>query len=321
MQLQTIISTQTNPFVNVAVENYLLAQPNTDLLTLYLWKNHRTVVIGQNQNPYTECNVELLEREGGYLMRRSTGGGAVYHDDGNINFSFVIPHAHYDVPRQLNVIGRALAAYGLSAEVSGRNDLLCDGRKFSGNAFSKARFQNLHHGTILIKGNVADMQRYLRVNPAKLHKHGVSSVHSRVVNLSELAEVTSTNIVPHLIEAFQQVYGQKTTLVDFDQLAACDEVVRLTQQFASDEWRFTKWRSFCATRSGNSDWGLVELSLTVDQMRNVIEEAVVASDSLDVAAVNEATSLLRGASTLSQPDCSHCSPIAADIVKLAYSEA
>ena len=84
-----IISNQTNPYLNIAVENYLLSQPSDSDITMYLWQNRRTVVIGQNQNPFSECNVEALEADGGYLMRRKTGGGAVYHDDGNINFSFV----------------------------------------------------------------------------------------------------------------------------------------------------------------------------------------------------------------------------------------
>ena len=79
MKLLIIVSNQTNPYLNVAVENYLVSLDRPDTVTLYLWKNHRTVVVGQNQNPFTECNVDLLEKDGGYVMRRSTGGGAVYH--------------------------------------------------------------------------------------------------------------------------------------------------------------------------------------------------------------------------------------------------
>ena len=90
MKLRLVVSNQTNPHLNVAVENYLLAQEEYESITLYLWRNRRTVVIGQNQNPFAECNVDLLLSEGGYLMRRRTGGGAVYHDDGNINFSFIV---------------------------------------------------------------------------------------------------------------------------------------------------------------------------------------------------------------------------------------
>ena len=161
-----IISNQTNPYLNIAVENYLLSQPSDGDIAMYLWQNRRTVVIGQNQNPYAECNVAQLEADGGFLMRRRTGGGAVFHDLGNLNFSFVVPYEMYDTIRQFAVLQRAVAAYGLETEVNGRNDVLCQGRKFSGNAFSKGKHQRLHHGTILIRTDVEQLQRYLKVKPA-----------------------------------------------------------------------------------------------------------------------------------------------------------
>ena len=149
-RLQVIISPQYDPFLNRAVEQYLTERQEEGVVTLYLWKNQQTVVIGYNQNPYAECNVQLLLDEGGHLMRRGTGGGAVYHDLGNINFSFIADKSLYDVRKQLSVIQDALLAYGLEAEISGRNDLTCQGRKFSGNAFGKGKKNDLHHGTILI---------------------------------------------------------------------------------------------------------------------------------------------------------------------------
>ena len=204
--LQIIISNQDNPYWNLAVEDFLLNQNLHNNVTMYLWKNRQTVVIGLNQNPYNECNVDKLIAEGGFLARRKTGGGAVFHDLGNINFSFIADKDHYNVTKQLNVIQTALQHYGLSTEISGRNDLTFEGRKFSGNAFSKGKFHNLHHGTILIKTDVDKIQQYLTVKPAKLAKHGVQSVASRIINLSEVADITSDNIIRHLTDAFQQVY-------------------------------------------------------------------------------------------------------------------
>ena len=128
MKQQFIVSNQTNPYWNIAVENYLVE--HAECITLYLWRNRRTVVIGQNQNPFSEVNVEALEADGGYLMRRKTGGGAVYHDDGNLNFSFVVPKSLYDQRRQFAVIQRAVESFGLHTELSGRNDILAEGRKF-----------------------------------------------------------------------------------------------------------------------------------------------------------------------------------------------
>lgn len=322
--LQYIVSNQTNPYLNVAVENYLLSLPETDLITLYLWKNHRTVVIGQNQNPFSECNVETLEADGGYVMRRRTGGGAVYHDDGNINFSFIVPKALYDQTRQFGVIQRAVESFGLKTVLSGRNDILVtsdlrlptsDLRKFSGNAFSKGKYQDLHHGTILIKGNMDDLQRYLKPKPAKLQKHGVASVRSRVVNLSELnPEITSDSIIPHLRAAFEAEYAGQSKYTEFSEIIKRPEVLALYEDFASDEWRYGRWRTFTAQRSGQFEWGAVELSLKINN--GTIEEVMLASDALDLAALDEARHLLTGADITKCPQAEN--PIVNDILSLVY---
>jgi len=297
-----VISTQHNPYLNIAVENYLLSQPVDGKVTFYLWQNRRTVVIGQNQNPYAECNVALLEQEGGYVMRRRTGGGAVYHDLGNINFSFIVANDLYDLRRQFSVIQRAVESYGLQTEVSGRNDLLCQGRKFSGNAFSKGIHQRLHHGTILIRTDVADLQRYLRVRPAKLQKHGVASVQSRVVNLSELVPgITAQNIVPHLVDAFTVEYGAPVETIPFNDIANRAEVQELAAQFASPDWKYGRWRNFEAQRSAQFEWGGVDLAVEVDEPTATITHVDIATDSLDTAIIDRVRELLTGASTFEPP--------------------
>ncbi|MBP5527245.1 MAG: lipoate--protein ligase [Bacteroidales bacterium] len=327
MKLQFVVSNQTNPYWNIAVENHLLSLPESEVVTLYLWKNRRTVVIGQNQNPFSECNVEALEADGGYLMRRRTGGGAVYHDDGNINFSFVVPKALYDQTRQFRVIQRAVESFGLKTVLSGRNDILVtsdlrlptsDLRKFSGNAFSKGKYQNLHHGTILIKGNMEDLQRYLKPKPAKLQKHGVASVRSRVVNLSELnPAITSESIVPHLRSAFESEYSEKSEYTEYSEIIKEPEVKALYEDFASSEWKYGRWRSFTAQRADQFDWGGVELSLTVDEAHGVITDVQLASDALDLAALDEARRLLTGASTATPPP-HEPSVLLDDILSLVY---
>lgn len=313
-RLLFLVSPQTNPYWNVAVENYLVAQQTQDCVVLYLWKNRRTVVVGLNQNPFAECNVDALINDGGFVMRRTTGGGAVYHDDGNLNFSFVAPYDLYDQSRQFDVICGALQEFGLQAELSGRNDLLCQGRKFSGNAFSKGRYQRLHHGTLLIKGNMDDLQRYLKVRPAKLLKHGVASVQSRVVNLSELADVTSDNIVAPLLRSFENVYGDKATHISFDELMQKEEVRALYNKYSSDEWLFRNWRSFSATKSAQFEWGVVDLSLSVED--DIISHVQIASDALDLTALDEARGLLCGADIKKRPPTE--SAIVGDILSMVY---
>ena len=313
MKLQFVVSNQTNPYLNIAVENYLVAC--SDAVVLYLWRNRRTVVIGQNQNPYSEVNLEALEADGGYLMRRRTGGGAVYHDDGNLNFSFIVPKAIYDQRRQFSVIQRAVESFGLHTEISGRNDLLCEGRKFSGNAFSKGQKNDLHHGTLLISGDMSDLARYLRPKPAKLQKHGVSSVRSRVVNLAELnPAITPESIAPRLRAAFEEVYGSKSEEIPFVELAKHSDVTDLRDEFASDEWRLGRWQTFTAQRSAQFDWGGVELSVTIEDNR--IADVQLASDALDLAALDEARLLLMGADIKKRPLSEDA--IVNDILSLVY---
>ncbi len=310
-----IFSNQTNPYWNIAVENYLVEHAGS--VTLYLWRNRRTVVIGQNQNPYSEVNIEALEADGGYLMRRKTGGGAVYHDDGNLNFSFVVPKKLYDQTRQFSVIQRAVESFGLHTELSGRNDILAEGRKFSGNAFSKGRVNDLHHGTLLINGDMSDLARYLKPKPAKLQKHGVQSVRSRVVNLAELnPEITPESIVPRLKAAFESEYSETSEVSEFSEIIKKPEVRALYEQFASDEWKYGRWRTFTAQRSAQFDWGGVEVALTVDEARGIITDVQIASDALDLTALDEARHMLTGASTSVAPQSDK--PILKDIFSLIY---
>ena len=319
MKLQVVISNQYNPFLNRAVEQYLTDNQEENTVTMYLWKNQRTVVIGYNQNPYAECNVKMLLDEGGHLMRRGTGGGAVYHDLGNINFSFVADKSLYDVKKQLSVIQDALLSYGLTTEISGRNDLTCEGRKFSGNAFAKGQRNDLHHGTILIKTDGAMMQRYLTVDKAKLMKNGVKSVASRVVNLSELVpELTSESIKQPLIASFEKVYGGKATMLDFDTLINNKEVQAIREHIASDDFLFGRWRQFKTTKKAQFPWGNVDIALHIDEAKAVITEAQIASDCLDPETIQQAEQLLQGSSTKTVPTFDADNEILRDIIGLIF---
>ena len=292
MKLETIISNSFEPFLNLAVEDWLFQHCEKESVVCYLWRNERTVVIGQNQNPYAECNVDLLEGEGGHLMRRTTGGGAVYHDVENLNFTFVAPVAVADIQRNFKVIADALATYGIKAEVSGRNDMTAEGRKFSGSAFHKNATTALHHGTIMIKTDIEALRRYLTPNVSKLLKHGVKSVESRVVNLSELADIAVENLTPRIVEAFEKEYGRKSEMVDFGEMSKIEAVRQRRDFYASDEWRFGRWRDFKATCKGAFDWGMVEVSLLMDG--STVLDCQIASDALDTDAVEKAKQLILG---------------------------
>ena len=318
-KLQVVVSNQYDPFLNRAVEQYFMDHQERDTVSMYLWKNQQTVVIGYNQNPYSECNVHLLLDEGGHLMRRGTGGGAVYHDLGNINFSFIADKSLYDVRKQLSVIQDALLAYGLQTDISGRNDLTYQGRKFSGNAFAKGQKNNLHHGTILIKTDGAMMQRYLIVDKAKLMKNGVKSVTSRVINLSEaVPELTSENIKQPLINSFEKVYGGKAINLNFDTLINNPEVRAIEAEISSHDFLFGRWEQFKTSKKARFPWGGVEIALQVDEADAIIKNIQIASDCLEPETIKQAEQLLHGASTKKMPMYDSDSEIIYDIIHLIY---
>ena len=268
-----------DPHYNIALEKYLLEQVAPGQCILYLWQNKNTVVIGRNQNAWAECRTGLLEQEGGILARRLSGGGAVFHDLGNLNFTFLLRDEDYDVDRQLSVIQEALAGLGIRAEKSGRNDLLAEGRKFSGNAFFHSQGHAYHHGTLLVNADQDKLQRYLTPPKAKLESKGIQSVRSRVVNLCELAPgLTCDALRLHMREAFSQVYGLpvKELVLPAD---AEVQIQKTVQALGSWDWNYGQKLPFTFACEERFSWGSVRLELVVKS--GIIEEVHAFSDSMD----------------------------------------
>jgi lipoate-protein ligase A len=211
------------PWYNLALEEHILLNLPPETCVLYLYQNENTVVIGKNQNAWKECRHALLESEGGKLARRISGGGAVFHDMGNLNFSFIVDKNEYDLHRQLSVILEAVRSLGIEAEFSGRNDILSEGAKFSGNAFCYKKTSAFHHGTILINADMTRLARYLSVSQDKIVSKGVESVRARVCNLKERnPEITVEKVKDALYESFEKIYGplQPYEIKDKDAVAA-----------------------------------------------------------------------------------------------------
>ena len=176
MILKSIVTDCTDPYINLATEEYLTFNAKEQEIILFLWQNAHTVVIGRNQNPWKECRVEAIKKDDCRLARRISGGGAVYHDLGNLNFTFIAREGLYDIAKQTDVILKACRLLGIDAEKNGRNDLTIDGMKFSGHAYFQSGSYCYHHGTIMMDVRTEDMAKYLNVSKAKLKSKGVDSV-------------------------------------------------------------------------------------------------------------------------------------------------
>ena len=285
-------SWDTDPYHNIALEKYILDHLNPGDCVLYLWQNKNTVVIGRNQNAWAECRTTLLEQEEGKMARRLSGGGAVFHDMGNLNFTFLLKDEDYDVGKQLSVIQTALAGLGLHAEKSGRNDLLVEGRKFSGNAFYHRNGNAYHHGTLLVSADMEKLSRYLTPPKAKLEAKGVASVRSRVANLTEFVpELTCDQLRKFMAQAFTEVYGLPSCELTLSGEAAA-EISDTAEQLSSWEWLFGSRLPFSFSCEGKFDWGWIQLQLQVESGQ--VLEAQVYSDAMDWELPDAVAGCLKG---------------------------
>ncbi|MGI6084522.1 MAG: lipoate--protein ligase [Acetivibrionales bacterium] len=273
-----------NPWINLALEEHLFINSTDCGAVLFLWQNKDTVVIGRNQNPWTECNLMLMAEDNIRLARRITGGGAVFHDLGNLNFSFIINRNSYDVKRQCGVIINGLKKLGINAAISGRNDMNIGDRKFSGNAFCFRGHNALHHGTILVDADKERMSRYLTVAQDKIKSKGITSVKSRVINLSEISPDITVDMVKEAV-----------TKVFIEEYGIADEVLHLTScsqsmwpddsefrdiigRHSSWEWCYGESPDFDVSLKKRFSWGGVEIYFKLDD--GIIKKAEVYSDAL-----------------------------------------
>ena len=262
-KLQFYISESLNPYINLAKEKFLFDTVDNESLILYLWQNRNTVVIGKNQNIFSECRTELLSKEGGTVARRLSGGGAVFHDMGNLNFTFICKSENLDIPKHMQVIQEACAQAGIDTELSGRNDILSDGRKFSGNAFYNSKGASYHHGTILISADKEKMTRYLTPPKAKLESKGVKSVRSRVINLSEIKpSLSCEDMKSHLLTAFENVYGLKPAEIEAIDEA---EISALAEHYGSREYLYENSFRFDVVCEGRLSFGSVEIQMQIEK--------------------------------------------------------
>jgi len=290
------ISDSPDGWRNLGIDEYFLDTVQPDDMLLYFYINHNAVIIGRGQNPWAECNLNAMERDGVQLVRRITGGGAVFHDMGNLNFSFIAGEKIYDLERQLGMILRAVRSLGIPCDFSGRNDLLANGKKFSGNAFCQRGGVRQHHGTLLINADLTRLQNYLNVDPRKLQAKGAKSVRSRVCNLSEFVPgLNCAAMLQALCSAFSEEYGAYDVIKDLDETALAPYL----EKQRSEEWRLGKTPRFDLEIENRFTWGNVQLLLTLRQSR--VDELSVYSDAIDADLAQEIHTRLLGVKFGSKP--------------------
>lgn len=291
-ELFVISTDQTDPYHNLALEELLLHRVQPGQCILYLWQNQHTVVIGRNQHAENECHIQALEADGGHLARRLSGGGAVYHDLGNLNFTFLVPTEDYDVAKQTEVILRAVQLVGVRAEKTGRNDLTVDGKKFSGHAYYRTGGKSYHHGTLMVDVDKEPLAKYLNASPLKLKAKGVASVRSRVANLVEFVPgLTIPALKDALVTAFGEVYGLPVQNLSEDELDK-DRLEAGRARFASPEWKYGSTRPLDNSREERFDWGTVRLDFSLKA--GAVSEAALWSDGLEADFLERVPALLRG---------------------------
>ena len=280
-----IKSNVNDPYRNLAAEEYMTKQIGAEDELLFLWQNAPTVVIGKNQNSRAECDLEKMEADGVLLSRRLSGGGAVFHDLGNLCFSFISHEKIHDVTRQLSVIADACRTFGIDAKPTGRNDVEADGRKFSGNAFYSVGENKCHHGTVLISADKSRLANYLTVSKTKLEAKGIKSVRSRVVNLCELVpDITVEAFESALIAAFAP---DMTLPMPSEALFA-----ERAEFLSSREWLLGSDPEFTDEIKYRTDEGEFTLHLTV--RGETVTDCQVFTDSLDSDAAEKIRSKVIG---------------------------
>lgn len=306
-----LISTSTNPWFNLAVEDTIFRNMPADQRVLFLWRNADTVVIGRAQNPWRECRTELMERDGIKLARRQTGGGAVFHDLGNTNFTFMAGKPEYDKSVSTQIVLDALQQLGITAQTNGRNDLVVEDaqglRKFSGSAYRETLDRGFHHGTLLLSADMSRLANYLNPDVKKLQAKGITSVKSRVINLNSIKpDIDHQQICKAIINTFNRHYG---TMAEVEQISETEWPQDLPgfdekyQRQQSWEWNFGQTPPFTHSLDERFSWGGVELLLDVE--KGVIKHASIYTDALDPQPLEQLADSLTGVAYQPEPLLQH----------------
>lgn len=283
--IRVLLSASHDPYFNLAVEDTIFQAMPTSQSVLFLWRNTDTVVIGKGQNPWKECNTKRMSEDGVKLVRRKTGGGAVFHDLGNSNFTFMAGKPGYNKAISTSIVLDAMKRLGIAGSASGRNDLVVhanDGpRKFSGSAYREKSDRGFHHGTLLLHADLTRLAHYLNPDPKKLLAKGIDSVRSRVANLNQFyPEIDHSKICDSIQKSFFEYHQEQVEPETIDPNSTPDlpGFEEIFQQQKNWDWNFGKTMQFSHELSERFAWGGVDVQLDVQQAR--IAQAKIFTDCL-----------------------------------------
>ncbi len=261
----------TDPTINLALEEYVLQNFGEKDTYLLFYINEPSIIVGRNQNTVEEINTEYVDSNGIKVVRRLSGGGAVYHDEGNLNFSFITKddgESFHNFEKFTKPVVEALNKLGVPAELKGRNDLVADGRKISGNAQFSTKGRMFSHGTLMFDSEIEHVVAALNVNKAKIESKGIKSIRSRVTNISEFLDekITMDEFKALILRSIFDV----ADVADVPRYELTENDWENVRQIAEEryrnwDWNYGKSPTFNIQESHKFDAGLVDVRLDVSK--------------------------------------------------------
>ncbi|MDN4075712.1 lipoate--protein ligase [Fictibacillus terranigra] len=286
----------TDPRINLAIEEYALKNLDINETYLLFYINEPSIIIGKNQNTVEEINADYVREHGIHVVRRLSGGGAVYHDTGNLNFSFITKddgNSFHDFKRFTDPVIKALNKLGVHAELSGRNDILVDGKKISGNAMFTTRGRMFSHGTLMFDSEIENVVSALNVKLDKIQSKGIKSIRSRVTNIKEHMNKEMTMeefkqiLLSYLFEEFEEIPRYELTEADWEQINKISE-----ERYRNWDWNYGNSPKSNVELSNRFAGGSVDVKLQIE--KGIIRECKIYGDFFGVGDVSDIEQRLIG---------------------------
>ena len=285
----------TDAYFNLAAEEYILR--NFKENCFMLWRNKPSIIVGKHQNALAEINTEYVKEHNINVVRRLSGGGTVFHDLGNLNFTFIQniqgKQDLVDFKRYTKPIVEVLNRLGVRAKFEGRNDIMIDGKKISGNAEHVFKNRVLHHGTLLFSSNITDLSKALKVNPLRYQDRGVKSVRSRVTNICEyLSKKISITEFQDTILSYIMNTDNSSTIYEFTEndKQQIDKLVK--EKYSTWNWNFGYSPKYNFEKSVKTNNGNLEIQMFVE--KGFITKMDIVADSVDNKSISQLTQLFIG---------------------------